>query len=280
MSAELTELPRPAARSFDTILLPELGDFRYHVRLPRAADPGRVLVAVHGISRQSESMIRWLGEIADEFGYSILAPHFSNRDFRGYQRLGGIRGGRADSALLAMIDDAEQMIPGLSQERFFLFGFSGGAQFAHRFMLLQGHRVAAMAVAAAGWYTPLDYAQKFPWGLGTGRRLKGATLSARKLVSAPSLTMVGVDDVGQDKNLRLDPRIDELQGVHRVARARWWHMHLRRSANQMQISASHEFRLLPGTGHDFEQAVLHGSLDRHLFEFCEGHRIRRYEDSS
>lgn len=263
------------ARSLTIHHLPDLAGFHYHLRLAEIADPSRVLVAVHGISRQSELMIRWLGEAADKQGYTILAPHFSQKDFNGYQRLGGVSGGRADAALMAMLADAERFLPGLGYERICLFGFSGGAQFAHRFTLLHGGRVAALVLAAAGWYTPLDSRLNFPWGLRQGRRFKGARFSARALLSTPILTAVGVNDVLQDSALRRDPRIDAREGTHRKARAHWWFRHVQKGTQKLGLAVNHEFRLLPGTGHDFDQAVLRGGLDRHLFDFCERNRERK-----
>ncbi len=257
------------SRSLTTHYLPNLAGFHYHLRLAEIPDPSRVLLAVHGISRQSELMIRWLGEAADEQGYTILAPHFSQKDFNGYQRLGGVSGGRADAALMAMLADAERFLPGLRFERVCLFGFSGGAQFAHRFTLLHGDQVAALVLAAAGWYTPLDSRLNFPWGLRPGRRFRDSHFSARALLSTPILTAVGVDDVLQDDALRRDPRIDAREGTTRKARAHWWYRHVQKGTQKLGLAVDHEFRLLPGTGHAFDQAVLRGGLDRHLFDFCE-----------
>lgn len=275
MSAPLPELASVPARSLTTHRVPGHDGFHYHARLAETVDPSRVLVAVHGISRQSEAMIRWFGETADEFGYSILAPHFSPRDYSDYQRLGSGSGARADLALLTMLEDAARLLPGLGSERIGLFGFSGGAQFAHRFTLLHGRRVAALVLAAAGWYTPLDSRERFPWGLRSGRRFAGERFSTRALASTPCLTAVGVDDVTRDKALRVDPRLDGRQGSHRRARAEWWHAHLQQATAKLALPVRHEFRLLPQTGHDFDQAVLRGGLDRHVFEFCERNRVFR-----
>ena len=51
---------------------------------------------------------------------------------------------------------------------FYLFGFSGGAQFAHRYVLAHPDRVAAAGIGAAGWYTFPDSATPYPYGLGRG----------------------------------------------------------------------------------------------------------------
>lgn len=243
--------------------------FSYLTRLSEKTDPNRVLVAVHGISRRSDLMIRWLGELADVYGYSILAPHFTRHHYPAYQRLGNTRRYvRSDRALIAMLDDAERLLPGLNRCRVALFGFSGGAQFAHRFCLAHPHRVQALAAASAGWYTRLDTDLAFPYGLGPSRKLTDLRFTANGILTTPTLTLVGALDNGQDKALRREPVIDTTQGTNRLARARWWHTHLTEQVQQLSLHGQHHFCELPDTGHNFAHAILRGKLAEQLFQFC------------
>lgn len=241
----------------------------YLLRLPAVPNDRRVLVAVHGISRNAGMIVRGLADEAERAGYAILAPCFSPRHFDDYQRLGRRgRGARADQALLAMLEDA-----GVKAGRFDLFGFSGGAQFAHRFVAAHPGVAASMALAAAGWYTDPGSQRRFPRGLGATDRLEGLRFSARALVDTPSLVMAGTADTERDPALRCTPALDARQGRHRLARARWFHARLRTLASQQR----HHFVALPETGHDFTQAVVRGGLAKHLFDFLNSQQLERLQ---
>ena len=71
----------------------------------------------------------------------------------------------SDQALIALIervfDDA-----GRDPGPVHLFGFSGGAQLAHRFAMLHPHLTAAVYAMAAGWYLLPDESIPYPYGLG------------------------------------------------------------------------------------------------------------------
>ena len=74
---------RTVIRPIDTV-----PDFQYLARVPARPDPARVLVVVHGISRNAPFMLRCLAESAEATGYTLLAPVFSQRTYGDYQRLG------------------------------------------------------------------------------------------------------------------------------------------------------------------------------------------------
>jgi len=239
----------------------------YLLRLPAVPDPHRVLVVVHGISRNASMMIRGLAEDAECAGYSLLAPCFSQRQFDDYQRLGRQgRGARADLELLAMLGDA-----GVEAGSFDLFGFSGGAQFAHRFVAAHPGVAASMILTAAGWYTDPTSQRRFPRGLGATDRLKGLRFSAAALAETPSLVMAGTADTERDPALRCTPALDARQGQHRLDRARWFHKRLR----SLATDKPHHFVALPDTAHDFAQAVVRGGLPKHLFDFLNSLQLER-----
>ncbi len=257
--------------------VPGVPGFRYFFRPALQPQSATLLVAVHGISRDSLGMVRWFAEAADASNCAILAPHFPARTFGDYQRLGRRgRGARADLALLAALRDAAHLF-GVPGDRFALFGFSGGAQFAHRFVYAHGHLVDCLACAAAGWYTPPDAELRYPHGIGDTRRLADLSFDASKLLTTPTLTLVGDQDEERDAALRQSERIDASQGLTRRARARWWHAMLQANAAEPAI---HEFAELPDTGHDFTDAVAAGGLAHQLFAFVERYRNPRPSERS
>lgn len=261
-SVKLNAAKLPSGRTF----VREIdGHCRYLLRLAARPDSQRVLVAVHGISRNAQFIMRALAPLADLHDYTLIAPIFSYRDFPDYQRLGRRgRGARADLALLAMLRDAQQHLE--LPDQFHIFGFSGGAQFAHRFVCAHPSRVRSATLAAAGWYSDPISRRRFPVGMGNTRRLPDLDFDGNALAEIPILILAGENDTERDAALRRNARLDTSQGKNRLERARWFYIRL--ASAQANKSSRQQLTILDNTGHDFGEAVLNGRLDRVLFEFC------------
>ncbi|MEM8814468.1 MAG: alpha/beta hydrolase [Pseudomonadota bacterium] len=255
--------------------LAEYPGYSYLIRLPENPDPDRLLLVVHGIARQAGYMLQALSNEADKASYTMIAPLFSYRDYPDYQRLGRSgKGKRADLAVLATLADLRENLE--FESGFHLFGFSGGAQFAHRFVYAWPDRVRSVCLASAGWYTPPDGTQRFPYGTGNTERLRGVDFHADRLARTPTLVAVGNKDTDRDEALRQTDRVDTLQGRNRRRRAEWFHRSLKAAAAQRGHRALHEFALLDDTRHDFGEAVHQGGLASKLFDFCE--RAARHDN--
>ncbi len=244
--------------------------FSYLLRVPAAPDPERVLVLVHGIARQASYMMHTLAEHAERHGYTLVAPVFGYRYYEDYQRLGRRgRGKRADLALQAAMKDLRDHVG--AGEYFHLFGFSGGAQFAHRYVYAWPDKVRTVTLAAAGWYTAPDPGVRFPYGTGQTAKLPELRFDARHLARVPTLTLVGDRDRVRDPALRQVDRVDFVQGRNRVARARWFHGAISSLAEATDAGVEHGIEVLDNTAHDFGEAVYQGGLADKLFAFCERH---------
>ena len=128
-----------------------------------------VVVSVHGISRKADEHARLLSAYCEIHRAVLVAPLFDADQHPDYQRLGREgRGKRADLALNQMISEVAAAT-GAQADRFHLFGFSGGAQFAHRYTMAHPHRVARAVFASAGWYTMPDPTKRFPRGIRPSR---------------------------------------------------------------------------------------------------------------
>ena len=136
------------------------GRFGYLAHVPRDLPQSpQTLVVVHGSDFRHELVCRYFGALADETGCVVLAPRFApsgiaNPDPDGFKFL---RSSHAayDRVLLDMVDAVGEQF-GCARERFFLFGFSGGAQFAHRFLYVHPTRLHAVSIAAPGMVTVID----------------------------------------------------------------------------------------------------------------------------
>ncbi len=221
------------------------------------------LVAVHGIRRGAKQQAELLAPRAAALGRPIIAPLFDKVNWPAYQQV--VRGKRADLALLDLMTDLR--LAGTWQSRSFeLCGYSGGAQFAHRFAMLYPQLVTRLTVASAGWYTFPDNAA-FPYGLNETSGKAGhwgprIAAGLQQFLEIPIQICVGEEDCVSDPNTRQSAEIDQQQGVDRVTRARRWSMALQQAASDRGLQAEIKLSILPDCGHDFQDCVQYGGLDR------------------
>ncbi|MEM7496854.1 MAG: alpha/beta hydrolase [Pseudomonadota bacterium] len=236
------------------------------VALPERRGPDPTpLIAVHGIKRGARAQAAGFAARASAAGRPVVAPLFDTARWPLYQQ--AVRRGRADLALATLLDDLGLAgLPGTG--RIDLFGYSAGAQFAHRFAMMHPQRVRRLSLAAAGWYTFPDDAP-FPYGLGARRTVAGrsdsvdwgALMAARlaEFLAIPKLVAVGGADTLSDETLRRGAEIDRHQGANRVARARTYAAALEDAAAARGIATPPpRLTILPGVTHDFTECLAGG----------------------
>jgi pimeloyl-ACP methyl ester carboxylesterase len=250
----LDSLPR--AR-LTPLQLGDTGQFRYFAYRPTNPRPDQPpLVFIHGYSRRAEEHAQALLPLCETLGCTLLAPLFTKSEHSRYQRLGrGADGQRPDRLLNACLEDL--FGPGVGQIH--LAGFSGGAQFAHRYSMAYPERVAHLLAIAAGWYTLPDPALRYPLGLHARRALRGVSLNPERFLRVPATVIVGDRDTGK-QNLRSSAALNALQGPTRVERARNWVAYMRMAARQHRQESLIRYLEVPGIGHDFEEFVANGRL--------------------
>jgi dienelactone hydrolase len=235
-------------------------ELEYSLYLPRRAAPDApVLTVVHGLSRTRNSQANAFVAACEERGVVLLAPSFIGPAHADYQRLGREgRGRRADLFLHACLQEVTRLT-GADTSRFGLFGFSGGAQFAHRYLMAHPHRVTGAVIGASGWYTFPDPAAKFPYGLRATRRLPGLSFNPEDYLRVPVTVIVGELDTTTE-NLRRSDRVLQQQGPTRVERARRWVAAMQEQARAHGLPARVELQLLPGLAHGFAALCQQGAL--------------------
>jgi pimeloyl-ACP methyl ester carboxylesterase len=229
---------------------------------PHSTDEGPQvpIVVVHGASSSPSLLFEALLPLASTHDRPLLAPTFRGSSGEGYQQLA------ADGEPLGAVRTLEDALGRASArlghriEQIDLFGFSGGAQFAHRYALVRPHRVRRYAIAGAGWYTRLDATRPFPQGIGASRRTGGRHIDVEAFLRIPGCVIAGERDVSREGRLRTTRRIDEEQGEHRLARALRWVDHVGYEAACRGLLPPVRFHLLPTTGHSFKDAMLNGGL--------------------
>lgn len=214
------------------------------------------VVVVHGITRGAEAMAGLLLHRARATGRTLVLPHFSLHEWPRYQR--GACKRRADWALLRLMAALEEE-GRIGAGPFDLSGFSGGAQFAHRFAWLYPDRVGRLCATAPGWWTFPDPQAAWPYGMKRDFRLAA---NLRRFLDRRIVVCVGGDDVTRDDNLRKGARIDAQQGPTRVARAKRWCAMAETRAREAGLDPAISLRVLQGCGHSFAECVTHAGLDR------------------
>ncbi len=260
----------PVPGNIETCTLAQHPDAKYHLYVPKKGGWGApVLIAVHGISHRAKQQLRAFKNMAECLGVVILAPLFSRQSFPAYQRLGVSKKKVPlfpDQILNSMIEEVGNKT-GARTERVFLFGYSAGGQFVHRYAMLQPEKVYAVAMGAPGWYTFPNPEPTFPRGLRIKSGMRQLKLEPENFLRVPMAVFVGELDSQRDDSLKKSDMIDVQQGLTRIERARRWTNTMRSTAKIYGYKTFYEFKILKACGHSFKDCVEQGELAQNVFNF-------------
>ncbi|KAJ6095984.1 hypothetical protein N7486_006730 [Penicillium sp. IBT 16267x] len=175
--------------------------FSYYLYVPRnyyKLNSLSLMVLIHSSSRNAPELCKEFSEFAEKISCIILAPLFPlERDdpynSEGYKII-KYDNLRCDQILLSMADEVGARYRRLDIERFLIFGFSGGAQFVHRFAYLYPHRLRAIACGAPGSQTLPDVTRPYPDGVKDMEQIFGLKMQWRQLCLIPTVFIVGDAD--------------------------------------------------------------------------------------
>jgi len=230
----------------------------------------RVLVLVHGETRNPRIIMDVFRTYADRLGATLIAPIFDKKTSANYQRL-GFNQRKSDNILphikLRSILDEVNRLTDIPTKRFHLFGHSGGAQFAHRYAIAFPDTVMRCAISAAGWYTFPDEAVAFPYGMKAMTGLPFVAPDIEKFLNIPMCVLVGANDTGRGSNLKKSARIDRMQGRTRLERAERWVAAMTEAARGRGLEPCTHLQVLPGAGHDLASMEARGDIGRRVSRF-------------
>ncbi|OPX40261.1 MAG: hypothetical protein B1H11_00525 [Desulfobacteraceae bacterium 4484_190.1] len=244
---------------------------RYYLYVPRGGGAVKsVFVTVHGVKRMAKEHALQFASFAERYGVVLVAPLFPKTYFRDYQRLGrNGRGRRADRALNRILTEVG-FLTGANIDKLYMFGYSGGGQFVHRYAMAYPKRTARIVVAAAGWYTFPDSAVNYPKGIKKVKGLKDIRFDPTQFLSVPACVVVGEKDIQRDLELNKSSKIDQLQGINRLERGRAWVEAMVIAAKTYRLDTSYDFKVLPGCHHSFTKCMKRGKMGKWVFRFLFG----------
>lgn len=269
LGAFLVPLPTgAAARSPEQLVRPGIGEFRLdgpaglHVYYSAPPEPStaRILIGVHGLSRDARGHRDDWARLVGGRNVLVLVPELTAAAYPEYNlgdavdARGAVRPARRWSfGVVEELFDRVTADVGSDARTYALFGFSGGAQFAHRLVeLVPGHRADVVVAANAGWYTMPDGAEPYPWGLaGTPA---GPDDLARVFATRLVLVLGRRDADPRDPSLRRDPRTDR-QGTQRLDRGRAFHRRAAAAARALALPFAWRLHEEPELAHDHAGAA-------------------------
>ena len=243
----------------------------YFLYVPRNVCIGApVFIAVHGVARMAKEHAQEFAPFAERYGVVLIAPLFPKEYFCDYQRLGRKgKGERSDLSFQGIIKEVG-LLTGANTDRLYMFGYSGGGQFVHRYAMAYPQNVARIVVAAAGWYTFPDSNVNYPRGIKRAKGLRHITFSSSRFLSIPACVLVGERDKHRDVELNKSERIDNQQGLNRLERGKAWIQAMADAARASDLDTEYDFKVLPDCNHSFLKCMHRGRMGEHVLNFLFG----------
>jgi len=211
---------------------------------------------LHGIGGEGKVFAASLLKEAERNHWLLISPTMAYQDWRDPNVVA--REDVENSLRLAATLDALAAQTGVSiKPKVHLYGFSRGAQFAHRFALFFPERVERVAALSAGTYTLPDQKTdatgdgrpspaKLPYGISDMEKLLGHSIDRAQLKQVQFLIIVGEkDNVANDVPRAWDPFL----GMTRVERARTF------SPSMEKAGVRCALKIMPGVGHEINPAM-------------------------
>lgn len=234
-------------------------DVELFYKLPNEINNDTKLVfVIHGASRDVQRYLEaWL-EHSKNKNVILVAPFFSKDSFQYYSTLGlasssGETFKNSNTRLTNSISSFFTFFKNkydLKTETYRIFGFSGGSQFVHRYMMYgKDKRVELAAIGSAGWYTFLNN-EPFPFGT------TNMSIDQNRIdwfLSREVLFILGKND--NDPNhpsLNSNYRAKK-QGDHRYQRGENYFNNLTNYADINEIPFRWRYRLVEGLDHNIEE---------------------------
>ncbi|MBI3969055.1 MAG: hypothetical protein HY329_25730 [Chloroflexi bacterium] len=230
---------------------------RYAFLTQPKLNPGqttKILVALHGMGSSGPEIATTMKACAERNNWLLVAPTFDYANWRDPEVI------KREIITLhrklkRLVDEAPERAGVPAERRVLVFGFSRGAQLAHRFAYIYPETVERVAIMGAGTYTlPLEQvtidgdqrAAVLPYGVADLTEHYGRPVNPEQLREVQFQVAVGAQDNSPDGIPRSwDPYL----GVTRVERAQ------RFTASLQSLGVPAQLKVIPNTGHEVNAAA-------------------------
>ena len=215
-----------------------------------------VQIVMHGMGRNADGYRDHWKKMADQYGFIVLTPHFTDEAFPeiAYQQ-GNVKDeagnfNAKEAMTYPIISDIFHFFQDHSDSRvkkYSIYGHSAGGQFVHRYLLFNDTPEVERAVAAnSGWYTfPTDTID-YPYGIGNSAEKIGTDIAA---YYAKRMTiLLGDADTLRQASLRKTPEADA-QGLTRLERGESFFEFCKEDAARRGVPFNWDKAYVPGSGH-------------------------------
>lgn len=227
-----------------------------------------VLFVFHGAGRDAREMRNaWISE-SNTKEFIVIAPEFTEQSFPGGNGyiLGNVF---VDSnnpspqtlnpesdwtfSIIEPLFDRVKSLSGNASSQYDVYGFSAGAQFAHRLMMFKPNaRFNKVVSSAAGWYTVPDSSVSFPYGIANSPL---ENLSLASFFSKSLRIQIGtLDNNPNAPSLRRNTTVDQ-QGDNRYDRAYYLYNTSQNLAESLGLDINWDIIETPNNDHTMEQSI-------------------------
>ena len=215
----------------------------------------KVLFIIHGASRDADRYLSMWLDAAKDKNVILVAPHFKKNDHPYFATLGmASYSGKIIKDQGVWLNDSIakfyayfQNKYNLSSEQYLIYGFSGGSQFVHRYLMYGVDKaIEKAAIGSAGWYTFIE-SSPFPYGI------KDMPLEPGRiewLMSKEVLFLLGDKDNNPNHSTLNRTKGSMLQGSNRYERGINYFDHLIRIGNEFNTPMRWRFSVMRGIDHN------------------------------
>ena len=215
----------------------------------------KVLFIIHGGGRNVDKYLNLWRKPAIDKNVILVAPHFTRENYQFYATLGMAKssGNIIDNKVnwltnsIASFHTFFKSKFNLSTDTYLMFGFSGGSQFTHRYLMYgQDKAVEKAAIGSAGWYTFINN-EPFPYGI------KNMPLESGRiewLMSTEVLFLLGDKDNDPNHSSLNSSKGARKQGNNRLSRGWNYFDNLIKIGNRFHIPFRWRYELIEGVDHD------------------------------
>lgn len=215
----------------------------------------KVLFIIHGGSRNVDKYLNLWRDPAKDKNVILVAPHFTRENYQFYATLGMAKssGDIINNEVnwltnsIASFHTFFKSKFNLKTDTYLMFGFSGGSQFTHRYLMYgQDKAVEKAAIGSAGWYTFINN-EPFPYGI------KGMPLEPGRIewmMSREILFLLGSKDNDPNHSSLNSSKGARKQGTNRLSRGWSYFNNLIRVGDSFQTPFRWRYKLIEDVDHD------------------------------